>query len=205
MKRLNGFIVGLLVCSGGTLAAQDLRLPPITADIVVDRTFNVSAQPSSGQQSLGKFYRDSAGRTRIDQDGMITINDLVEGVAILLNVQSRMGTTMSLPSSLQPEAGEPPGVVQERTSLGQQVIEGLEATGVRMVASFSRGTFPQAGVDIVQTIEVWHSQRLGIPLLSTVSNSLSGQIVTRYTNILENAIVAPELFAIPDGFELVNP
>ena len=212
MKPLSrfGFILGLLGCFGSAVEAQDLRLPTIIADIVIDRTFDVNARPSSEQRSIGKFYRDSAGRTRIDQDGMITINDPVKGIAILLNLQGHVGTTMLLPSpplatAETPESPESPGVIRERTTLGTRVIEGLEATGIRMVAAFPMEAFSRVDGDIVQTIEIWHSERLGIPLLSTVSSSLSGQVVTRYTNIQENAPVGPELFAVPAGFELVGP
>ena len=244
-------VVAFLFWSGADIAAQMPKLPVMSADIVIERTFNVNDPNGSKQRSVGKFYRDSEGRTRIDQDGLTAITDPVAGVGILLNSQGRTALTTTLgelPASpnqsgawatrtIQQENPAPRGgpvledsdatlpsvvselphsfgdtenlaaeaILQESSDLGSRAIDGWEATGVRVVVTLPGEVF-QVDENIVQTFEIWHSERLGIPLVSTVENSLSStRIVTRYTNIQENPSIDPTLFEIPEGFRLVGP
>jgi hypothetical protein len=84
------------------------------------------------------------------------------------------------------------------TSLGQKVINGLNATGVRVVRTIPSGTIGNEK-PITSTLEEWDSSDLGLPLQVTQTSSVGGTI-TLSLGQLVLAQPDPSLFVVPSDY-----
>jgi hypothetical protein len=94
--------------------------------------------------------------------------------------------------------------VDGQTNLGSATLEGYVVMGETHSVEYPPGTQP--GIRFMKvTTERWWCPQLGLPILTTVTSSKTGQVRTFYTNIVSSASVDPGLFSIPAGYQVVKP
>ena len=93
-------------------------------------------------------------------------------------------------------------VRSDATPLGDQVVEGVTASGARVTAVVTAG---QIGNDKPLTFssEAWYSPELSIIVMSKVSDPVTGDTNFQLTK-LRRGEPNPELFAVPAGYRTVG-
>lgn len=86
------------------------------------------------------------------------------------------------------------------TSLGQKVINGLNATGTRVVRTFPVGVLGN-NKPITSTVEEWVSTDLGVVVQMTQSSSVGGSITASLNNV-SRAVPDESLFAPPSDYRV---
>jgi hypothetical protein len=191
---------------------------------------NESAQTLSNgvritHKTTASIYRDSEGRTRrevtIDRVGpfatadepaqLIFIDDPVAGVHYVLDQRGHTARKMAAPDGAGPRRRPPSGRTPERApekepaeskteSLGKQVIEGVEAEGVRSVITIPEGRIGNdRPIEIVS--ERWDSPELQTVVLSKHNDPRFGETVYRLTNI-NRAEPAQTMFEVPADYKV---
>jgi len=173
-------------------------------------------------KTTASIYRDSEGRTRremtLDRIGpfatadepaqMIFINDPVAGVLYILDQRNHTARKMAndrpsrrSPSERAPERAHEKAPAEGKTeSLGKQVIEGVEAEGVRSVITIPEGRIGNdRPIEIVS--ERWDSSELQTVVLSKHNDPRFGESVYRLTNI-NRAEPAQTLFEVPADYKV---
>jgi hypothetical protein len=90
----------------------------------------------------------------------------------------------------------------ETTSLGQQIVNGVTATGTRVVRVIPVGALGNEK-PITSTLEEWKSAELGIPVRITATSSLGGKLTYNLQD-LQRAEPAASLFTVPAGYKQMN-
>jgi hypothetical protein len=159
---------------------------------------------------------DSASQTNLT----ITITDPVGGEIYFIRPQNKLVTALKLsPQVVAAQAapradGQVPfallglgmgmgaGLSTEasttETSLGQKTVNGVTATGTRVVRTFPAGVLGNVK-PIVSTLDQWVSPDLGVPVQTTQTSSIGGSISLNLTQIVRGEPDA-SLFAPPAGY-----
>jgi hypothetical protein len=103
-----------------------------------------------------------------------------------------LGINMGLGASLSTEAAT------NETSLGQKVVNGVTATGTRVVRTFPVGVLGNEK-PITSTIDEWFSADLGVPVQVTQKSSIGGEISLNLTQLVRGEPDST-LFAAPAGY-----
>jgi hypothetical protein len=183
---------------------------PLSADIVQESDA-IRDGKKVHHESHGRFYRDSAGRTRVELQRIsppdegsleISIFDPVKNTFIVLLPQSMRASVKHSVKS-QPEPGDPSYRPPElsapntrREGLGFRTIEGFEAKGTRTVWIPEPGRLVH-GKPLSSESEVWYSAQLKTALL--IRTGETG--IWRLTNIHQGD-PDPLLFQIPAGYTI---
>jgi hypothetical protein len=155
-----------------------------------------------------------------DGDVLITINDPVSGQHIVLNPERKIASvikTRSGAASPQPamdaDMPEPFALMglgmsigagrftessSNTVSLGQKTINGLTATGTRVVRTIPSGVLGNKQ-PITSTVEEWVSPDLGVSVQVTATSSLGGQVSLNLQNV-DRSEPDPSLFKVPAGY-----
>jgi hypothetical protein len=88
-------------------------------------------------------------------------------------------------------------------SLGNQVISGIQTRGTQATTVIPAGAVGNM-LPITQTIEVWRSDDLALPVMLKSTDSLNGEHVQLYQNIATGTQVDPSLFAVPTGIKVID-
>lgn len=203
----------------GVTSVSGLKGAPFSADTIheVDRV--LADGNHIHQESHGKTFRDSEGRTRTeteyilgngDQLQTVSIRDQVEGTMIRLDPNTKtaqiahFGPPISTPPRTQTEINKP--ATPPRTShisstsedLGTMQIEGFTVTGTRHIRTIPAG---EIGNDqpIVTTSETWFSPELKMILLSKSDDPQTGKSITKLVNIHAGE-PDPSLFHVPADY-----
>ena len=198
---------------------------PYSATAITESAQTLSNGVRITHKTTASIYRDSEGRTRrevtIDRVGpfatadepaqLIVIDDPVAGVQYILDQRSHTARKRTAPPGDGPRRRPPPEKAPERApekasaegkteSLGKQVIEGLEAEGVRSVI-----TIPEGRIGNNRPIEIiserWDSTELQTVVLSKHNDPRFGETVYRLTNI-NRAEPAQALFEVPADYKV---
>ncbi|HSW48729.1 MAG TPA: hypothetical protein VLH09_01080 [Bryobacteraceae bacterium] len=221
-------ILAATLLANAALAQTGTRpVTPLKATVV--RTFSKLGPDGalSSTAATGTYYRDSAGRTRLELGNSVTISDPAARTTVLLDLGAETARILGPPASTSAMAGAPPSggpasapVITSQTagasepvrSLGTMHINGFLASGFRGEAVFPAGMggreFPTRVVS-----EMWRADelRLRIRITNTESAIKPGgdevirQTVEEYRDIVKGANVVPALFQIPPGFKLTSP
>jgi hypothetical protein len=196
---------------------------PYSADEVIETTQTLADGTKITRKQLGKVYRDSQGRRRIewfkagaesvgqrDSPQSVEIVDSVAGAIFSLNPRDRTAQKREMrgptPSTAHQSAATSgnltpaPPVAPPPTheDLGTQVIEGVEARGERITT-----TIPAGAEDNDQpmqiTYESWYSTKVRLMLLIVTNDPRSGETVTRFTNLVLDEPPA-DLFQVPPDY-----
>jgi hypothetical protein len=198
---------------------------PYSATAITESVQTLSNGARITHKTTASIYRDSEGRTRrevtIDRVGpfatadepaqLIFIDDPVAGVHYVLDQRSHTARKMAAPPGDGPRRRPPPDRATERApekapaegkneSLGRQVIEGVEAKGVRSVITIPEGSIGNdRPIEIVS--ERWDSLELQTVVLSKHNDPRFGESVYRLTNI-NRAEPAQTLFEVPADYKI---
>jgi hypothetical protein len=194
---------------------------PYAAEEVVS-SFSLTADGRRVDQpeSHRKLYRDSAGRTRVEQrlslapeasdrPLLIQITDPVAGYYYVLDLDRRVAHRAAIPRpgggshendeppvAISPEGAEPAGPKPFVEKLGKRSVDGLGVEGVRHTLTLSDGS---NGPPRYSVSEIWKSPELGVTVLQELNDSLKGTRTTRLRNISRTEPDA-SLFQVPPGF-----
>jgi hypothetical protein len=202
---------------------------PYSATAITESVQTLSNGARITNKTTSSIYRDSEGRTRremtLDRIGpfatadeptqLIFINDPVAGVHYVLDQRSHTARKMAAPTGGGPRRRPPAERAAERApdrapgkahsegkteSLGKQVIEGVEAEGVRSVITIPEGKIGNdRPIEIVS--ERWDSPELQTVVLSKHNDPRFGETVYRLTNI-NRAEPAQTLFEVPADYKV---
>jgi hypothetical protein len=202
---------------------------PYSATAITESVQTLSNGARITHKTTASIYRDSEGRTRremtLDRIGpfatadepaqLIFINDPVAGVHYILDQRSHTARKMAAPPNDRPTRRPPSEKASERAperahekapaeskteSLGKQVIEGVEAEGVRSVITIPEGRIGNdRPIEIVS--ERWDSPELQTVVLSKHNDPRFGETVYRLTNI-NRAEPAQALFEVPADYKV---
>ena len=103
-----------------------------------------------------------------------------------------LGMNMGIGASLSTEAAT------TETSLGQKTVNGVTATGTRVVRTFPPGVLGNEK-PITSTVEEWFSPDLGVPVQVTQKSSIGGEISLNLTQVVHGEPDST-LFAPPAGY-----
>jgi len=202
---------------------------PYSATAITESVQTLSNGARITNKTTSSIYRDSEGRTRremtLDRVGpfatadeptqLIFINDPVAGVHYVLDQRNHTARKMAAPTGGGPRRRPPGERAAERApdrapgkahseakteSLGKQVIEGVEAEGVRSVITIPEGKIGNdRPIEIVS--ERWDSPELQTVVLSKHNDPRFGETVYRLTNI-NRAEPAQTLFEVPADYKV---
>lgn len=165
-----------------------------------------------------QFYRDAAGRTRIERTSssvgpwsggkphtMITIYDPVAGTAYMLNPTQQTALKLTIPAGngawknkMQANAvGQ-----ASNTELGTQTIAGLNATGTQTTRVIPANTLGNDQA-ITVTTEKWYSPDLQVNLMTKHTDPRNGTVVTQFSNVVRTP-PDPTLFQVPSNFSITT-
>jgi hypothetical protein len=177
-----------------------------------------------------RFYRDSAGRTRMelfvdkpDPDASaeptnVIIYDPVEGVNYFLNPRDHMAVRRQLRPIDPPPAPPKPPInplppppsrsmklipLTQAEDLGSDVIEGVWARGSRTTSTIpvnARGN----DRPLVTVFETWFSEDLQTDILTKRSDPRNGETTERLSNI-DRSAPDPWLFRPPADYTITEP
>jgi hypothetical protein len=174
-----------------------------------------------------RYFRDGKGRTRTERgDGpnrLISINDPVSGAryivrpAIKAVVAYKISGGGPIPAALNGApadddtaqfgllgfgmrlgAGPDTEASSSTTSLGQQTVNGVAATGSRLVRNIPGGVLGNEK-PITSTLDRWINADLGIPVQVVQKSSIGGQLTLNLGNIVR-AEPDAALFAPPADY-----
>jgi hypothetical protein len=155
-------------------------------------------------------------------DGAITITDPVAGQLYFIRPQSKTVEAITLPPRVlaaeatprPPMDGQVPFALlgmgmgiganlsteatTAETSLGQKSVNGVAATGTRVVRTFPAGVLGNEK-PITSTVDEWFSSDLGVPVQVTQKSSIGGDISLNLTQVVRGE-PDPTLFAPPAGY-----
>jgi hypothetical protein len=173
-----------------------------------------------------RYFRDGQGRTRTERgDGpnrMIMINDPVGGERYFVRPENKtvfaykmsagstgaVGMAPSTDDDMTPfgllgfgmgiGANPTTEASSETTSLGQKSINGVTATGTRLVRNIPSGAL---GNDrpITSTLDRWVSSDLGIAVQITQKSSIGGEVTLNLEQVVRTE-PDPTLFAPPSDY-----
>lgn len=187
---------------------------PYSATVTTESSQTLSNGTRITRKAAAAIYRDSEGRTRreVTLDGigpfantgdparLVFINDPVAGVHYVLDQRDRTARKMIAPPRNEPPPQRPSRTQGKTESLGKQMIEGVEAEGVRSVITIPEGQIGNdRPIDIVS--ERWDSAALQTVILSKHNDPRFGETVYRLTNI-NRAEPARTLFEVPADYKI---
>ena len=194
---------------------------PFSADVVSQSTqFQVDGTPVT-QETHGKMFRDSTGRTRSETElqssvagdarRFVTIVDPMQGTSIVLDVTAKTATVFHLPagaaltaSKLNLATSAQAGRAHAKQispsgseELGSMMMEGFAVTGTRRSgaseASVEKGALPNV------VTEAWFSKELKVDLLVSTQGPHSVSRTTRLSNITPSE-PDPTVFQVPADY-----
>ena len=200
----------------GAGATGGLKGVPFSADVVteISRVFGDGTQLH--QEPQGKFYRDSEGRTRTEDEiiapsgtfNRVIIHDVVARTIITFDLRSPVATVhhtelhLRVPSAPSVEMAarqaKPSHASFDRQNLGTMLIEGFTVTGTRMTHTIEAGAI---GNDkpLTDISETWFSPQLKTVLLSVSESPACGKRTRRLMNI-QTTEPDPMLFQVPPDY-----
>jgi len=159
--------------------------------------------------------------------GSVVIDDPVSGERINLMPQMKMAHVFKMPEGIKsgrvmpaplPDESAPFALMglgmgigangmttessAETTSLGQQIVNGVTATGTRVVRVIPVGALGNEK-PITSTLEEWKSAELGIPVRITAKSSLGGTLTYELRD-LQRAEPDASLFTVPTGYKQMS-
>lgn len=189
---------------------------PYSATSVTESVQVLSDGNRITHSNSSNVYRDSQGRTRVEQTvGAIGpfaassdapkrtyIHDPVAGAQYVLDASTRTATKMKTWSGNRPEHHPPSSSDAKTEALGTQTIEGVQAQGTRTTITIPAGKF---GNDQPMQIvhETWYSPDLQLVVLSKHTDPRMGEHTYRLTNI-NRSEPAKALFDVPADYTVTE-
>ena len=197
---------------------------PLSAQISTETVQTLADGNRIDRKNTGTIYRDSQGRTRLEESfnhfgpmpasgnagPMVFINDPVGGTDYILNSTKKTALEFNRPTRTGKgvgPGGEPRGANANNPnvkteSLGTQTIDGVTAEGTRVTRTIPAGRVGNANpIQIV--FERWYSPDLQMVVKSVESNPEFGTTTFQLTNI-NRSEPDPSLFQVPSDYAMSN-
>jgi hypothetical protein len=217
------FAFGLLIAAAA-FGQSPAAVTPYTGEEVAQRTQTLAdGSQATETTSSGKVYRDSRGRVRAerlldpDKQGAtlsVEIVDPVAGARYVLDAGNRVAYRSELPRPAKSAAAQSGmasdapvamalGLQQMSVEpLGKRMIDGIEASGQRILTTIVPGAESNDRLTVVAT-EMWVSRQLGVTVASRVVDPRAGVTTYRLGKIsLREPDVA--LFLVPEEYKIVE-
>ncbi len=213
--------IGIEMAGGGAV----VKSAPYSATVTTEFTQTLADGNRIHRTTTGAAYRDSEGRTRMEQTvvlgplgekggsrQMVVIRDPVAGTMYTLYPEDKVVVKMPPPPAppalgggamRQHAAGVPGGMVAhtqefKTESLGTKAVEGVNAEGTRTTVTIPAGQVGnERAIEMVD--ERWYSPQLKVTVMSRHSDPRMGETVYRLTNI-NQAEPARALFEAPGDY-----
>lgn len=212
--------------AGGTVTFESLSIDvtvgdpnvkgvPFSAEFVDETTRVLGPDNRITQETHGKMFRDSEGRTRLETELMgstapgksqvVFIADPVDQMRLTLYPERKIGSLSRMKQALpsdragdakQPETKLPRAGKVER--LGTKEIEGYVVFGMRYTLTLDAGTVGNEK-SISSVHERWYSPDLKMTLLTITDDPQHGQTTRRVMNI-HTDLPDPLLFQAPEDY-----
>ena len=198
------------VAGGATAPARmgGVEGVPFSADVVDEMLQVLPDGNRIRQETHGKMYRDSQGRTRTEDElapslpgarrvQIVHIYDPVEQVTITLNPETKTAVVRHFAKQNLRQRRLSPSKTED---LGTKDVEGLTVTGTRQVETIKAGA---VGNDkpLLSTTERWVSAELKTTLLLVTNDSRTPERTRRLVNI-QRTEPDPALFQIPPDYQV---
>ncbi|HEY2913053.1 MAG TPA: hypothetical protein VGK21_06815 [Candidatus Angelobacter sp.] len=194
---------------------------PFSADVISQSTLMLADGTPFTQETHGKMFRDTAGRTRSETElqstaaggtrHFVTIVDPMQGTSIVLDVAAKSATVFHLPAMPAVSANKVNLAVAShaaRANMKRLALSGSEALGAMMMEGFAVIGTRRAGAASVASAttgaspnvvtESWFSKELKVDLLVSRQGQ-SASRTTRLTNIAPGE-PDPTLFQVPADY-----
>jgi len=153
-----------------------------------------------------KFFRRADGSTRLD-DGrrIVIVNKAAHQIIVMdqalktANVHTEPQPTALVMRSKASEFG-----VASSTALGTKQIAGYTVQGTQKTSVIPANSEFGNQNPITKTTQVWRSPDLNLPLLTVITDPLSGTTTTQYQSLQKNPALDDSLFAIPPGYTITS-
>jgi hypothetical protein len=204
---------------GSTFGISGVKGTPFSSDVVEISDNVLSDGNRIHVERHGKFFRDSEGRTRTENEFSfpiagaenyvhITIMDPVERLFINLDPRNKIATVSHLGENPRPANVLPPRPQQAQPmrhppfskpeSLGTMDIEGFTVSGTRRTHTMEAGVIGNEK-PIISATETWYSQDLKTALLTKSNSPQSGENTRKLLNI-HTGDPDPLLFRVPADY-----
>lgn len=211
-KALNSILFVSVVSFVGTVPvpaeSHKPRLSSVIADMDTVRTHHLSNGTVLKQVQSWRFIRDAHGRTRIEQDDRVFINDpVLKRIFVLVPAARTAYKAASDPSAHSGIPAPQPGNESEmrlKAELGQRTIEGITVRGKEWVKTIPANSRLGNDRPIEQTFTVWYSEQLALAIRTTVHSPLFGVLETSFRNIQTGVEIDSSLFDVPADYKLVD-
>lgn len=205
---------------GGTPVSTSVNVvkdAPYSAASITESVKTFADGNTTKRISKRLIFRDSAGRTRDEQDlsvsgysdsfiaelESIRINDPAAGFSYFLNPTKKTARKVPIiprPKIATPRAS-PAGYSSKSESLGKKFIEGFETEGRRFTMTIAPQTLGNEK-EIVTINESWYSPELRLTLLFEMRDPRNGDFTTKITN-LKKEEPDKSLFVVPDDYKIL--
>lgn len=182
------------VTFGQTAALNAPKGPSISA---IMRNSTIAGPGAKAATSEAAFYRDTEGRTRIENGSSVVINDPVGGKSYFFDSGSpTQVTVVNLPSP-DNKKPEPQGANGFRVlaELGERTFGDVRAKGRRHELKMAAGSSPFLQKDVTVSTEIWFSEDIRLAMHASSTDSLNGaNSVVQFDNVKTNVKLSPGLF-----------
>jgi hypothetical protein len=213
--------MGLIGFEAG-LGGKTVTGAPFSANISTQTSQTLADGNTIQHTTSGTIARDSQGRTRRDitlpnigpfatsggtPPHAVDINDPVAGVQYILDQDRKVAHEMRLRGHGKHRNMTTPGPMlapDDRnnevttTSLGTQMVDGVEAQGTRYTRTIPAGQIGNSKPITIVT-ERWYSPYLQIVVMNKRTDPMSGDSVTQFTDI-QRGEPDPALFQVPSDY-----
>lgn len=199
--------------NSSTSSFPGLKNKPYSAESIRETTRTLADGNTITETVKSLEYRDSEGRTRREEVSqiparpyslnVINIFDPVGGYGYSLFPANKEVFRTKL-SSARPSISiqTPSGRTSTREPLGNRTIEGIDATGMRILTITAPGVIGNEK-EIRQVSERWFSDELRLPLLTISDDPRFGKSTTRLINIKRDE-PDKSLFEIPADYKIID-
>jgi hypothetical protein len=198
--KTNKVLFGLLFSA--MVAAAATPVVPVSATTERRTVVTLANGNTLENTTSGRYLRDSSNRVRREEGPLITISDPIARTTVILDTRSKTGRRVVLlnrtqdPSPVVTRSGQP----TTSQDLGERTIDGILTKGKQHVNVIPANGKLGNKQPIEMRTQIWYSEELQLPLLTTVSSPLS-EATIRMT-IESQAEPDPSLFIVPADYKI---
>jgi hypothetical protein len=199
----------------GFIGGKTLSGAPYSAQVTFEHTQTLPDGNLIDQKNMATVYRDSQGRTRLEEtrpsnsgnpQQIIRITDPVAGVAYVLDPAKKTAHRFTLPPAKTEtsrdsfRARSNANVTSQ--NLGSNTVNGMFVEGTQTTRTIAAGQMGNTA-PIQITATRWYSSELSVDVSTETNDPQHGKSTTALTNISRGE-PASTLFEVPSDYTVVN-
>jgi hypothetical protein len=199
----------------GFMGGKAVAGAPYSAQITFEHTQTLPDGNLIDQKNTATVYRDSQGRTRLEEtrpsnsgnpQPIIRITDPVARVAYVLDPAKKTAHRFTLPpvktGTPQPSFWAGSNVNVTSQDLGSNTVNGMFVQGTQSTRTISAGQMGNTAPIQITTTR-WYSSELSVDVSTETNDPKRGKSTTSLTNISRDE-PASTLFEVPSDYTVVN-